>query len=143
MYDIKDYLLEYKRKIPHILLIWFSLLVFIITITLIINGFLKFTDYYKLDGIVKNNKLIITVPYNQVDYITNNHFVYIKNKKYKYQMENIKEEIINVGNEFYQEIMLKIDLKDRVLVDNNIIEIKFIIKEMTIFEYICNLFKGE
>jgi hypothetical protein len=142
MYDIKDYLLEYKRKVPNILLLWGGLLVFIITITLIINNFLKFTDYYQVEGMVQDNKLIITMPYNKVNSIINNKYVYIQNEKYKYKIENIKKDIINVGNEFYQELMIKIEFKDRKLIDNNVIEIKFIIKEMTIFEYIYNLFKG-
>ena len=142
MYDIKDYLLEYKRKMPNILLLWGGLLVFIITSTLIINNFLKFTDYYQVEGMVQDNKLIITMPYNKVNSIINNKYVYIQNEKYKYKIENIKKDIINVGNEFYQELMIKIEFKDRKLIDNNVIEIKFIIKEMTIFEYIYNLFKG-
>jgi len=143
MLDIRDYLTKYQRKIPDILLLWSLLLVFIITTALIINRYWKFTDYYKVEGIVQNNRLMINVPYNKVDSIINNNVLYIKKERHRYKIENIKKDIINVGGEFYQEIMIKPELTDKELIDNNIIEIKFMIKEMTIFEYIYNLFKGE
>lgn len=143
MLDIKDYLLEYKRKIPNILTLWSLLLVFIMISALIINSTFKLIDYYKVEGIVQENKLIITAPYNRVNSIINNDYIYIQNEKYKYKVESISKDIVNVGNEFYQEIILNIEFKDRELVDNNILKIKFIIKKMTIFEYIFNLFKGE
>ena len=143
MLDIKDYLLEYKRKISNILTLWSLLLVFIMISALIINSTFKLIDYYKVEGIVQENKLIITAPYNRVNSIINNDYIYIQNEKYKYKVESISKDIVNVGNEFYQEIILNIEFKDRELVDNNILKIKFIIKKMTIFEYIFNLFKGE
>lgn len=143
MLDIKDYLLEYERKIPNILVSWIVILSFIIIIGLIINSTFKIVDYYKVEGIVKNSELILVLPLKKIDYIIDNNYVYIDDKKYNYSVKSLSEDIINNNNEFYQEVILDIDLKDKNFIDNKIVSSKFIINKKTILIYIYNLFKGE
>ncbi len=142
MLDINDYLLRYQRKIPKILLIWLILLSFIIAVLIIINHCFKFNSYYQVQGIVKDNLLSVYVLVDDLKNITGNNTVYIENDKYKYKVASMKEEIISNNTLFYKEVLLHIDLKDKNFIDNNIIKVKFIVKEMTIFEYIIDLIRG-
>lgn len=142
MLDINDYLLRYQRKIPKILLIWLILLSFIIAVLIIINNCFKFNSYYQVQGIVKDNLLRVYILVDDLKNITGNNTVYIENDKYKYKVASMKEEIISNNALFYKEVLLHIDLKDKNFIDNNIIKVKFIVKEMTIFEYIIDLIRG-
>ena len=142
MLDINDYLLRYQRKIPKILLIWLILLSFIIAVLIIINNCFKFNSYYQVQGIVKDNLLSVYILVDDLKNITGNNTVYIENDKYKYKVASMKEEIISNNTLFYKEVLLHIDLKDKNFIDNNIIKVKFIVKEMTIFEYIIDLIRG-
>lgn len=142
MLDINDYLLRYQRKIPKILLIWLILLSFIIAVLIIINNCFKFNSYYQVQGIVKDNLLSVYILVDDLKNITGNNTVYIENDKYKYKVASMKEEIISNNALFYKEVLLHIDLKDKNFIDNNIIKVKFIVKEMTIFEYIIDLIRG-
>ena len=142
MLDINDYLLRYQRKIPKILLIWLTLLSFIIAVLIIINHCFKFNSYYQVQGIVKDNLLSVYILVDDLKNITGNNTVYIENDKYKYKVASMKEEIISNNTLFYKEVLLHIDLKDKNFIDNNIIKVKFIVKEMTIFEYIIDLIRG-
>lgn len=142
MLDINDCLLRYQRKIPKILLIWLILLSFIIAVLIIINNCFKFNSYYQVQGIVKDNLLSVYVLVDDLKNITGNNTVYIENDKYKYKVASMKEEIISNNTLFYKEVLLHIDLKDKNFIDNNIIKVKFIVKEMTIFEYIIDLIRG-
>lgn len=142
MLDINDYLLRYQRKIPKILLIWLTLLSFIIAVLIIINHCFKFNNYYQVQGIVKDNLLSVYILVDDLKNITGNNTVYIENDKYKYKVASMKEEIISNNTLFYKEVLLHIDLKDKNFIDNNIIKVKFIVKEMTIFEYIIDLIRG-
>lgn len=141
MLDIRDYLLEYKRKIPNLILIWTVFLVFIITFVLIINNSFKITNYYLVKGIVKDNKLNLVVSLDRKDSIIKNNYIYIDENKYKYKVESISD-IVQENNNFYQQIILDIDVKDDNLIENNVIESKFIVSKKTILEYIYNLIKG-
>lgn len=143
MLNVNDYLLQYKRKLPNILLIWTIILTFIIVFIVIINNTFKLKNYYQLNGIVKDSYLSILMPIYDINSIVNNDIIYIDNIKYSYKIKEIDVEIIQEGTVFYQKIFLDVDLKDKNFIDNNVIKVKFVIKEMTILEYILYLFKGE
>lgn len=142
MLNIRDYLLEYKRKIPNLILIWTVFLVFIITFILIINNSFKITNYYLVKGIVKDNKLNFIVSLDMKDSIIKNNYIFIGESKYKYKVDSIGD-VVQENNEFYQQVVLDIDVKNANLIENNIIESKFIVSKKTILEYIYNLIKGE
>ena len=142
MLDIKDYLLEYERKVPNILLLWSGIVVFIIIFILIINSAFKIKNYYQVEGIIKDNNLNILVPLEKTKEIIKNKAVYIDDEKYKYEVIKIDSNITEIEKNYYQSIALDIKLKDKYFVNNNIVKVQFIIEEMTILEYIYNLFKG-
>lgn len=143
MLDINDYLLQYERKIPNILLLWTIIGAFIIIFGLIISNTVKINDYYQINGIVKDQYLSVLVSIDELKTVTENDNLYIDDIKYNYTIERIGEEIIQDSNVFYKELFLDVDLKNKNFVDNNVIKIKFIAKEKTIFKYIFDLIKGE
>ena len=143
MLSINDYMIKYQRKIPKILFTWLILFTFIILGVILINQTFKLTDYYKTSGIVKYNKLNLLVPISELEIITDNSDIYIGSDKYTYEIDRIGYEIINEQNSFYKEVMIKVNLNDRDFIDNAVVEVRFVVEEMTIFEYIINLVRGK
>jgi len=142
MMDVNDYLLRYKRRTPKILIIWFLIFTFIIISFLIINRYFSINNYYRIQGVIENKNINLYLNINDLKKISKLDTLYINNQKYNYKIKTISENII-VGNSFYKEIKLNINLDDLYLIDNNIVDIQFIVSKMTIFEYIVNLVKGE
>lgn len=142
MLNIKDYLLEYERKVSNILIIWGIILAFITIFILIINYNFKIIDYYQINGIIKGGSINILVPIDRVNSIVDTDFVYVNSKRYTYKVKEISN-IINENNNFYQNIILDINFNDKIFIENNIMEVKFIINKETILKYIYNLIKGE
>lgn len=143
MLSIENYLLEYKRKLPTMLFLWMMILTFIIISLVTINKLVTIKNYYLNEGIIKDKSVIIYVSVKDLYKVVNNSTLYINNRKYNYKIQKISEEIITNNNNFYKEITLYVNLDYKLLIDNNIVELKFIVNEMTIFEYIVNLIKGE
>ncbi len=143
MLSINDYMIKYQRKIPKILFTWLILFAFIILGVILINQTFKLTDYYKTSGIVKYNKLNLLVPISELKIIADNSNIYIGSDKYTYEIDRIGYEIINEQNNFYKEVMIKVNLNDRDFIDNAVVEVRFVVEEMTIFEYIINLVRGK
>ena len=143
MLSINDYMIKYKRKIPKILFTWLILFAFIILGAILINQTFKLIDYYKTSGIVKYNKLNLLVPISELKIITDNSDIYIGSDKYTYEIDRVGYEIINEQNNFYKEVMIKVNLNDRYFIDNAVVEVRFVVEEMTIFEYIINLVRGK
>ena len=143
MLSIENYLLEYQRKIPNILFLWMMILTFIIISLVIINQTVTIKNYYSKEALIKDKNVSIYVLLKDLDKVVDNNYLYVKNKKYSYKIKEIGNEIITDNTSFYKEVILSVNIDNRVLIDNNIIEVGFIVKEMTIFEYIIDLIKGE
>lgn len=142
MLDINDYLLKFKRKTPKILLIWMMFITFIIIIFIMINSCITIKNYYRTEGIVSDKGLIIYITRNDLDKVIQLDKLYINNIEYNYKIIEIGNNVF-VDSVYYKEIKLNVDIKEKLLIDNNVIDIQFIVSEMTIFEYIVNLLKGE
>lgn len=143
MLTVNDYLLQYQRKLPKMLFLWLMIGAFITVFVLIINNNFKLNDYYQINGIVKEKNLSILVPFERVNTICQNNYVYIDEYKYKYQIVSINEEVIRDVTGIYQEVLIEVNLNDKNFIDNHIVRLQFIVKERTILEYIFNLIKGE
>lgn len=143
MLDINNYLLQYKRKLPNLKLMWFVVLVFMLVFVGIINSNFRLKDYYKTKGIVREGLLVVPVSFDNVKDLVSSKFIYLDDNEYSYKIIEINDDFIQEGNEIYQNIFLSIETKGKRFIDNQVFEIKFVIKEMTILEYIYCLFKGE
>lgn len=103
---------------------------------------IKVDDYYINECIVKEDLLICNVLYNDIDYITNNNYLYINDKKYKYEIYSIEEDINNQNNIYYKEINLNINLEN-YNIDNNILEIKIKIYHDNLLNYMKRKIGGK
>lgn len=142
MLDINDYLLKFKRKTPKISLIWTMFITFIIIVFIIINSFVTIKNYYRTQGVISDKGLILYITQNNLNKIIHLDKLYIDDIGYNYKIVEIGETIF-IDNAYYKEIKVKTDLSKEIVIDNNVINIQFVINEMTIFEYIVNLVKGE
>lgn len=142
MMDVNSYLLKYKRKVPKILLIWLIILTFIIISIFVINKAVTFKRHCIVQGVVNNDYVKLYIVLEDLDKIVNNDFLYIDSKKYNFNIIKINENIA-VGDVFYKEVVLDVNLGNKVLIDNNVFDIQFVVDEVTILEYIINLIKGE
>lgn len=143
MLDVEDYLLQYKRRKPNLLLLWLKILAFIIVFIGIINQTFQLNEYYQLNGVIKNGYLCILVPCDEIKKIASNHELYIDELKYTYKVTKISDSPVQDITGVYQEMFLSVVLEDKDFIDNRIVKVKFVVKERTILEYIFKLLKGE
>jgi len=141
MMDVNSYLLKYKRKVPKILLIWLAILTFIIISIFVINKVVTFKRHYVVQGVVDNDYVKLYIVLEDLDKIVNNDVLYIDSKKYNFNIIKISENIA-IGNVFYKEVVLDVNLGNKVLIDNNVFDMQFVVSEMTILEYTINLIRG-
>lgn len=142
MLDINDYLQRFKRKTPKILFIWTVFITFVIVIFIIINSCVTIKNYYSTEGMISNRSLKLYISPNDLNKIIKLNELYIDDIGYNYKIIEISETLF-VNGLYHKEIKLNVDIEDELLINNNVIDIQFIIDEMTIFEYIVNLVKGE
>ena len=123
---------------PYLIVV--SIFVTIILMIVFLNN--KIEDYYICNGKVINQKVIVIVNSEELSKITDNKKIKIERNIFTYKIEKINEVINN--NSIYYEITLQFDrIPEHLFIDNNIIELRFIINKMTIFDYLIKTLKGE
>ena len=142
MLDINDYLERFKRKNPKILFIWMLFITFIIIMFIIINSCVTIKNYYHTEGVINNKSLNLYITQDDLNKIIHLDKLYINNLEYRYKIIEMDNAVF-VNDAYYKKIKLNVDIEDKLLINNNVIDIHFIISEMTILEYIVNLVKGE
>ncbi len=143
MLSIADFMYIDNEKYPKILLLWFVIISFIILFLIGMNHFMHFNHYHKYEGIVKNGYVSIYVSLNELDSIVNNNYVYIDDTQYAYTIIDIKKDVISNNDSYYQEVWLDVNISDKTLVNNRLIEVKFILDRESVFSYFLNFIKGE
>lgn len=121
-------------------LITVVILISIILVIILFNNRLK--DYYIGSALVKENKLELIVRREDLDKITTNKKIIIERNMFTYKVDKIDE--LTYGDSFYNQLVLSVyDLKEDLLVDNNVINFKIITDNTSIFEYLFKVVKGE
>lgn len=134
MIDINDYKILFQRKDKNITKIWIAVLLIIIIGTIYINNRFKYYDYYSNIGEYQENYLNLYVLIDDLEKITKNKEIYIENKKFAYTIKEISKDNIYLNNNYYKEIKISIEKKE--LIDNEVVDIKIIIDESTLLEYV-------
>ena len=117
-----------NKKMPKIITSWLTILI-ILLILLIIFCNIKFNIYKNLKGIViiKDNDTFIQTILNKSDFeLSKKDLLYIKDKKYKYEIINIENNIA----------LLKIDIPDDLKIEDNVININILKERTTLFKII-------
>lgn len=117
-----------------------SILLSILLIIIFFNNNLE--DYYISKATVKDKKINIVVGIDDLEKITNNKKIKIKNNIFTYKIEKM-EDLLYI-NDAYKSIYLEVDnLTDEILIENNNFEVKIVINKETIFSYLLKTLKGE
>lgn len=125
------------QKIPHKITIW----VVIIIMGLITLGFFiccyPYNNIKIYEGLVQKNDLgyyiNILVLENDINNITDKKLL-INNKDRKYQIANISDDYYLDNNNKYREVTLKTTIDKKSIINNNILELKFIVGKTTIYQ---------
>lgn len=121
------------KKTPKKIISWITILIILILL-FIIFSFLPFNIYKPLVGyvdIVDNNSYLILNINNSDFPVNNNNKLYIKNKKYNYEIVKIEED----------KLILRINLDDNLKIQNNMVTVNILKNRTTIFKIIKNKIK--
>ncbi len=137
--DVKEYLEICKNtnNKPYI----FILLLFLIGA--IGLGCFKVEMYYEIQGYVLEDLLVLNVHVEDLEKISNNQYIYINKKKYKYVIYDYAEEVMTYQDQYYKTVRLQIPLDEKLNADYNILKVKFELKNEVFFNIIINKVKGE
>ena len=135
-FDLKDYELIQDSKQNH----W----LFIVVIFLIIGIFIllykfEFLVYEKQNLIKDNNQFIMIVNSKEINKFEDLNYIYINNKKYKYEITSISKDYSNINDIIYQTIYIN---PYNYKTDAIITECYILKKKETIYELIFKFIKG-
>lgn len=122
-----------SKKTPKSIVSWISIL-FVLLILLIIFFSIPFNIYNSLFGYItiKDNDSYLVLSLDKSDFPMNkNDKLYIKSDKYDY-------EVIDIDN---NKVILKIDLKEEIKLDNNTVIVNLLSNRTTVFEILKNKIK--
>lgn len=140
MIDIYNYKTIYKEKS------------FFITGYIIVVGFILFLvylvfkstyyeNYYVNSGIlIEENNLKVYVLDKDLDKITTNSKLKIKNKEFAYTIKSISDVLFNTN--YYYEVVIESDFSSNLNIKNNLIEFKILLDKKTILKYIYQKIGG-
>lgn len=125
------------RKIPHRIYIWLAFII-IGLVSLILIAFLFSYDETKIFvGIIHqdngNYHVSILVPETDVNNIINKKLI-IDNKEEKYSITNISDDYYIDNNITYREVKIDTTINEKDIINNNIIELKFIVDQTTLYQ---------
>ena len=121
------------KKTPKRIVSWITILIILI-ILFVSFSFVPFNIYKPLIGyvdIIDNSSYLILNIDNSDFPINKNNELYIKNKKYKYNVIKIEE----------QKLILSINLNNNLKIKNNIITVNILKNRTTLFKIIKNKIK--
>lgn len=129
-----------NRKINNFVYVYIMIII-IITLSLIIFFILfNYKTHYKVKGIVikEDNLYYIKsyIPIDKVKHIINNSIVRIDNKNYKYKIHTINEEYLTDNNTTYEVVNLDIEITEKYIINNLVIDLYFIKEDKRIIDYI-------
>lgn len=122
-----------NKKTPKSIVSWITILI-IVFILALISFCIPFNIYKNFNGYIfiedKNSYLNLLL--NESDFpINKNNKLYIKGDKYDY-------EVISINN---NEVILKLNLKDDIKLDNNIVTVNVLETRTTVFKILKNKIK--
>lgn len=140
--DLKSFQRSFKiyeiNLKPYIMVV--SIFISILLIIIIFSNNIK--DYYLTKGMIKNGKVEVVVNIDNLDKITKNEKIIIKENIFTYEVIQIDDLI--TGDILYKKIILNVDgIGKENIVENDVTDVKIIINTTTIFEYLLKILKGE
>ena len=129
-----------KTTLIKIIIIIFALLI-IIFLTFTINH--KIFTYKTINGIViKKNTLLIVISKKQQEIIDKNTYMYLNNKKTKYNILEVRKDSIKKGKDKYNEIIINCKF-DKSYKTNDVINLQLKDKKIRIIEMFKLIWEGD
>ena len=114
MIDINDYKILFQRKDKRITKYWIIVLFIIIIGIIYINNSFKYYEFYSNIAEYKDEHLNIYVLVDDLEKITKNKKINIKNKEFAYKIKKISDDNIYLNNNYYKEIILSIEKNELI-----------------------------
>ena len=122
-----------NNKTPKSIISWITILI-IFTVVICILSFVPFNIYKNINSYIIHNEngFYLKLLLKESDFpIYKNKLLYIKGDDYSYDVVEIKDNVV----------ILKLDLKDDIKIDNNVVVANILIDRTTIFKIIKNKIK--
>lgn len=122
-----------SKKTPKCIISWITILI-ILLIIMIILFCIPFNIYKNLNGyiILENNQTYLNLSLNESDFpVYKNKKLYIKGYKYNYDVVSIEE----------NNVILKVNLKDNIKINNNIVLVNILSDRTTVFKILKDKIK--
>lgn len=122
-----------NNKTPKSIISWITILIILIIVLLILFS-IPFNIFKSYVGnvYIKNNESYVLINQENCDFpIINKKYLYIKNKKYKYEITEINQNLITI----------KLNIEDKLKIQNNIVIINIIDERTTMFKILKNKIK--
>lgn len=126
-----------SRKIKYFVYVYILIIIIIMLSLITMSMIFKYKLYYKVKAIVaEDNNLKVYIPLNDIKYILKNDYLFIDNKKYKYNIKEINKEYLTDNMTTYQVIILELSLPSEYKYQNLTLDIKLIKENKKIINYI-------
>lgn len=128
------------KKTPSKIVSWVTMLFLFLIFLVCFMSFYKYKKYLKYDAYIKNGYIefyVDKVFFNKI----NNNKVLIKEKNYDYDVVSIFEFSYENGANDLWKIIIKVDLEENMMIENNYFQIKFLESEGTTIKRIVKKIK--
>ena len=128
------------KKTPSKIVSWVTMLFLFLIFLVCFMSFYKYKKYLKYDAYIKNGYIEFYVDkafFNKI----NNNKVLIKEKNYDYDVVSIFEFSYENGANDLWKIIIKVDLEENMMIENNYFQIKFLESEGTTIKRIVKKIK--
>ena len=126
---------KYEKFERNFICFFIFLILIIAFILFLINK--KIVLYKLFNGIVyDNNTLVLVLDNNDIDIFEKNQILYINNKKKKFKIMKIYDDILDRNNKSYSQVFIKIKFSNKYKV-NDVVEISIMDKSVNSY----NIFK--
>jgi|GEM_PF-2805067 len=130
MYNNSEIILQKKESLIYKIFILIVLL-FLAIIIFFMTSY-KYDKISKLKGIVKDNKINLTVSENNLK-LLNNSEILVNGLEYKVNLDSISAAIYDSNYNAYYEVSLYIPLNDGSLIENNVLDISILLGKTTLY----------
>lgn len=140
MIDIYDYQTIYREK-SFFITGYILIIGFILSLVYFVFKSTYYENYYVNSGVLmEENNLKVYVLDKDLDKITTNNKLKIKNKEFAYTIKSISDVLFNTN--YYYEVVIESDLPSNLNINNNLIEFKILLDKKTILKYIYQKIGG-
>lgn len=130
IYNNSEIILRKKESLIYKIFILIVLL--FLAIVILFMTLYKYDKISKVKGIVKSNKINLTVSENNLK-LLNNSEILVNGSKYKVNLDSISAAIYDSNYNAYYEVSLYIPLNDGGLIENNVLDINILLGKTTLY----------